>query len=148
MNEVINIVIPGIPIAKERARSGIIGYGARKGDKCFYTPPKTYNYENLIKILSFQEMKGRKPFDEAVYVEMKVYLPIPESWSAKIKKKALDGEMMPSKKPDLDNYIKSVLDGMNKVVFTDDSLIVKITAQKAYSNKPRVEIKVGIIQVE
>ena len=52
------------------------------------------------------------------------------------------GHLYPAKKPDIDNIQKAVLDGCNKVVWKDDALICKIEVEKAYSDKPRVEVHV------
>ena len=38
-------------------------------------------------------------------------------------------------KPDVDNAIKSILDGMNSCVYTDDKNVVKVTATKWYGEK-------------
>lgn len=52
---------------------------------------------------------------------------------------------MPIIKPDLDNYIKSVLDGLNGLAFEDDNQIIRIDAIKLYSDHPRTEILIGIM---
>ena len=41
-----------------------------------------------------------------------------------------------------DNLIKSILDGMNTVVFADDSLISEITASKMWAAAGRAEIEI------
>ena len=38
----------------------------------------------------------------------------PQSWSKKKQKMALSGEVKPTTSPDIDNYLKSVLDGMQR----------------------------------
>lgn len=45
-------------------------------------------------------------------------------------------------KPDTDNYIKSTLDGLNGLLWEDDAHIVKLVAEKYYSDYPRIEIEV------
>ncbi len=52
------------------------------------------------------------------------------------------GELRPSEKPDVDNYIKDIKDGLNKVLWQDDSQMVDLHVSKFYSEKPRIEIKV------
>ena len=52
------------------------------------------------------------------------------------------GYTKPTKKPDLDNVIKAVLDALNGVAYKDDSRIVRIEARKEYSDSPRLEIHI------
>ena len=42
------------------------------------------------------------------------------------------GEIKPTVKPDIDNIVKIVLDGLNGVAFTDDKQVIEIQAQKCY----------------
>ncbi|MEK4522390.1 RusA family crossover junction endodeoxyribonuclease [Psychrobacillus sp. FSL W7-1493] len=41
--------------------------------------------------------------------------------------------MKVTNKPDVDNYVKGVEDGLNKTIWQDDSQLVKLTVQKFYS---------------
>ena len=52
------------------------------------------------------------------------------------------GQIKATKKPDIDNVIKSVLDGLNGVAYEDDKQVVKLTANKYYGVQPRVEITI------
>lgn len=48
-------------------------------------------------------------------------------------------------RPDLDNIIKALLDGMNGIVYTDDSQVVAINASKRYASadeEPCVNVKI------
>lgn len=58
-------------------------------------------------------------------------------------KSAKKGDKYPSKRPDLDNFIKLVLDAMNSIVFVDDAQVVELHAEKQYDERPRVEIIVA-----
>ena len=40
----------------------------------------------------------------------------------------------PTKKPDIDNIVKVVLDAMNKFAFRDDTQIVKLEVEKLYTS--------------
>ncbi|WP_334299865.1 RusA family crossover junction endodeoxyribonuclease [Anaerobutyricum hallii] len=53
--------------------------------------------------------------------------------------------MRPTKKPDLDNVIKSILDALNKVAYHDDTQIVSLSMEKFYSDSPRVEVTINSI---
>ena len=49
--------------------------------------------------------------------------------------------MLPSRKPDIDNVMKIVLDALNGVAYKDDSRVVRVEAQKIYGDIPRLEIR-------
>ena len=53
------------------------------------------------------------------------------------------------KKPDLDKLVRSVKDGLSKVVWEDDSQVVMVVAGKCYAEEatsPRAEITVADVQ--
>lgn len=132
--------IPGDPVAKGRAKLSTVNGMARA-----YTPAKTRKYENLVCLAAEQAMAGRAPFDGPLSVQITVLLAVPESWSGKKKKAALAYEVLPTKRPDLDNFTKAVLDGMNAVAFTDDARIVDLIVKKRYSDAPRVVVEISKI---
>ena len=41
-------------------------------------------------------------------------------------------------RPDIDNYLKSAMDALNGIVVADDSLIVKVTAEKKFGVDPKL----------
>lgn len=121
----ISFSVPGKIQAKERPR--INRYGS------FYTPNKTHSSENTIRIYAKTAMHGQKPLDGYIKVTISIMEKPPESWSKKRKQDALAGEHFPTR-GDLDNKIKSCLDGCNGIVFTDDKNVVYITALKSYGS--------------
>lgn len=132
--------IPGEPKGKGRARSRI---AKGKGGAQFvahYTPKETVEYENLVRLAAHDAMRGTAPTSFPCRVKIIAYCSIPASWSKKKQAKALAGEVFPTGKPDLDNIEKSVLDGMNKIVFRDDSVVCDVSKAKRYSSIPRVEV--------
>lgn len=66
---------------------------------------------------------------------------IPLSASKAAREKVLAGER-PTKKPDLDNIVKIVMDGLNKTAYSDDKQVVILTAGKKYSDEPHVTVEV------
>ena len=54
----------------------------------------------------------------------------------------LSNNISPTKKPDIDNIVKIVLDGMNKFAFKDDTQVIKLEVEKKYTEKPRMYIKI------
>ena len=98
-----------------------------------FTDEKTRNYENLVKLLAMQAMEkaGATVTDKPVKVTINAYFEIPKSYSKKKVQAIINGEIKPGK-PDVDNIIKSLLDGCNKIIFKDDVQIYTLTATKSY----------------
>ena len=51
------------------------------------------------------------------------------------------GKLLPSRKPDIDNVLKIVLDALNGVAYKDDSRVVMVSAKKVYSYDPKLVIE-------
>lgn len=111
----------------------------------FPIPDGTVLYENLIKTCYYQT--GVNPFgaDEELRATIIAYYPIAKSTSKKKRQQMLAGLIRPTKKPDLDNVIKSILDALNKVAYHDDTQIVSLSMEKFYSDSPRVEVTINSI---
>ena len=134
----ISFTIPGEPVAKGRARSFI-----RAGHVAHYTPEKTARYENLVKLAAQQAMLKAPPIDGPVSLTVRAFMGIAPSWSQKKQRAAALGEVMPTKRPDLDNIVKAIKDGCNGVVWRDDSQVVDLTASKRYG-QPSIEIRIEV----
>jgi Holliday junction resolvase RusA-like endonuclease len=125
-------IVYGEPVAKGRPRF------TRNGRA--YTPQKTTSYENLVK-LSYQMSEDTKFIDGEVKANIKAFFSIPKSTSKKKEKLMLSREIRPTKKPDLDNIAKSILDSLNGIAYKDDSYVVSLNIEKYYSHNPRVEVE-------
>ena len=107
-----------------------------------YTPNKTKDYELFVqqsfkmKYPRFEQLQGR------ISIEIIAYLKIPKNTSKKNIELMIKNEISPTKKPDVDNIAKSILDAMNKFVFKDDNQVSKIMIEKRYAEEEKVHIKV------
>jgi Holliday junction resolvase RusA-like endonuclease len=138
---VVLIEVPGVPVAKGRPKFARIG----KGPGSFvttYSPSKTVHYEDLLRFAAKEAMNGAPLISGPVRMAVTVQVPVPASYSNKKRIAALSGELWPAKKPDIDNYIKIAMDGLNCVVFCDDNQVVSLQALKIYSETPSLIIKV------
>ena len=128
----IYLEIPGEPVAKGRPRvmrSGIT-----------FTPKKTMNYEVLIKELFI--ISKQKMLEGELQACINAYFQIPKS-ASKIKRAQMESALLrPTKRPDLDNIAKSILDALNGLAYQDDSQIVRLVVEKRYAEKPRVELTI------
>ena len=136
----VSFTIPGPAIGKGRPRVGKIGGHAR-----LFTPQKTVNYESLVAHSAMVAMDGRPMFDCAVMCTLMIECAIPASWSGKKQRQALAGELYPSTKPDIDNVVKAVFDGLNGVLWRDDVLVVECRVRKRYAATPCVRVEVWAI---
>lgn len=136
MEKKLTIVIDGVPVPKGRPRFTKAGVA--------YTPAKTRAYEKQAAIIADIGMRanGLKMFECPVTVMATAYMPIPKSLSKKDRASAVAGALLPAKKPDVDNIAKAALDGLNGIVWRDDSLIVGLSIKKRYSEQPRLEIDI------
>lgn len=136
-SESIVIEVDGKPVAKGRGRIGKVN-----GHPTIFTPAKTRQNENLIKMAAMKVMAGRDPIAGAVEVFVHAYLPYPKSMSKNKLTEAVMGRVRPVTKPDIDNYVKSALDGINTIVIVDDNQVVSLYAHKVYRSKPSLRIEV------
>ena len=118
----VKFIIPGPAQAKQRPR-------INRQTGRVYTPNATKKKKKLVK-----ECYGNRHFFDEQYISVKITFKftIPKSYSKAEYYEALIGEIRP-KKADIDNYIKSVLDGLNGVAFTDDRYICHLEAEKIYT---------------
>ena len=107
-----------------------------------YTPTKTKLYEYALRQWFLREYPNFKPIENRVKVTIIAYFEIPKSTSKKKEAEMLANNISPTKKPDADNIIKIVLDGMNKFAFKDDTQVTKLEIEKKYDDKPRVYVKI------
>lgn len=77
---------------------------------------------------------------QPLQIRLEFYLPIPKSYSKKQREAALAGVLLPTKKPDIDNLVKAVLDGLNGLAYQDDKQIVALEAAKGYGAAPLVQV--------
>jgi Holliday junction resolvase RusA-like endonuclease len=132
--------VPGIPQGKGRARVGKIGGQAR-----MFTPAKTVAYEGLVAHAATQAMAGHALLEGACMVEIDITCPVPASWSKRKQAAALAGTIYPTTKPDKDNVIKAIYDGMNGVVWRDDVQAVDGWQRKRYGAVPGVRVRVAVL---
>ena len=133
------LVVMGEPVAAGRPR-----FSRRGGFVKAYDPKKSRKYkEEIKKQASKQLSKDYQPFSGAIKVEICVYRKIQKSVSKKEYARRLSNEVRPTVKPDADNYIKIILDGLNGLVWLDDNQITDVSAHKYYSDKPRVEVEIN-----
>lgn len=133
----------------------ILGTPTGKGRPRFYrgravTPKKTRDYETLVRHeaqQALEHMVQLPNFEAPCEVTIDAYYSIPKSYTKKQRRQIAESGawVVRPGKPDLDNAIKEILDGMNGIVYRDDVQVVSLRAKKHWcegEELPRVDVKV------
>lgn len=100
------------------------------------------SYEGTVRLFAAQAMCGQPPLSCAVAVGLHIDVQVPASWSKVKQARALQGLVRPGTKPDIDNVAKAIFDAINGVVWIDDVQVVTLYAEKRYSDRPGVTVRV------
>lgn len=126
----------GAPVAKGRPR-----FSRQNGRPHVHTDAKTESYEGLVKFKARAAMRSAAPYAGPVRLVIYIGLPIPASWSQKRQSAAAAGLIGATKKPDADNVVKALKDGMNGVVYVDDGQVVDLIVSKRYTRTPCARVE-------
>lgn len=118
--------VPGEVVGKARPRMN-----TRTGRA--YTPGKTKNYEYWIRTFFIEKYPNFIPLENKVKVTIEAFFDIPKCTSKKNIGLMFKNEICPTKKPDIDNITKIVLDAMNKFAYKDDTQVTELSVIKQYS---------------
>lgn len=133
----ISFVISGEVKGKQRPRMTRGGH--------VYTPTQTREAEAMIAKLGREAMGARPLLTGPVTLGVIVHTAPPKSVSKAVRAAMLAGEMLPTKKPDLDNCAKLIQDALNGIVYVDDSQIVQLWILKEYAEEARTTVQIGTL---
>lgn len=145
----LTFVMSGEPRGKGRPRAT-----TRGGFASVYTDAKTRKYEASITAVAREKMAGRAPFEGPLSVSLRFRMPIPRSATKRARAGMAAGEIAHCGRPDIDNLAKAVLDAIGqdaaakkkgldaRIVFANDSQIVRLFATKVYAEVPGVDVRV------
>ena len=80
--------------------------------------------------------------ESRVEIEITAHFKIPKNTSKANAEKMLNGEISPTKKPDIDNIAKVVLDALNKFVIRDDNQVSKLIVTKKYDEEDKIFVEI------
>lgn len=127
--------VPGKVIGKGRPRlnsyTGVV-----------YTPTRTKDYESLVEQYFLLKYPRFKALEGRIKVSIIAYFSIPKTTKKADIKEMLENNISPTKKPDIDNIVKAILDSMNKFAFKDDNQITKLEVEKKYAIEDKVYVKI------
>ena len=96
-----------------------------------YQPKRNVEYRAKVQAAAREAMKGAKPLQGEVVANVRLYRrykPTARNYG------------------DVDNHLKALFDGMNQIVFGDDSQITRCLVEKFTDKEnPRAEIEVELV---
>ena len=102
-----------------------------------YNTKEYTSYKKAIAHIAKTKYK-LQPSDKAISLKIEFLYIKPKSWSKK-KKETTQYHIV---KPDVDNLVKAVKDALNGIAYKDDAQVVKIEAQKRYSDAEAVLVEI------
>ena len=115
---IITFTISGASIPKARPRATKIGNRA-----VMYTPTQTKQFENYVKLVAAQ-YAPEDLLTTALEVRLDFFFHRPKSLPKKIR--------YHTKKPDIDNLAKSVLDALEGIIYVNDAQVISLIVTKDY----------------
>jgi Holliday junction resolvase RusA-like endonuclease len=130
----ITCVIHGKPFGKQRPKF------SRKFGRA-YTPAETVRFETHVAQVAAENFPA--PLTGPVRITVSAEFEPSASWSKR--KKAEHMGRAHVQKPDLDNIVKAISDGLNRVAFADDSQIAEMVIQKRWGVEAKTIVMVEAI---
>ena len=124
--ETITFSVPGPPKGQGRPRFARIGAFVRTYDRAESRDWKS-------KVALFAKAAGVRLIGGPVAISAVAFLARPKRL---MRKRDEDGAITATSKPDVDNILKAVQDGLTGIAYADDAQIVEATILKMYHAKP------------
>lgn len=147
---ILSFRVDAVPVAQPRQRQRVAMVGGRTM-AMNYTPTKdkvnVYKAALQAAACGAMNASGRVlKIDQPLRVDLCFMLPRPK----KLLTAKLANKLIPyTRKPDIDNFIKSTLDALNGIVWVDDSQVIEISARKFYApQNVGVGVTIEIWEVE
>lgn len=131
---IVSFTIPGKPFSKQRPRF------SRKSGRAF-TPAETVSFERTVGQIATSHFP--QPFSGPVRLTVLATFVPAQSWSKKKVEAHLHRPHV--NKPDLDNIIKAVSDGLNRIAYADDGQIAEVISRKVWGVVEKTEVFVEAI---
>jgi len=151
--EVIRFTVPGDPVAKGRPRVVRVGAGVRG-----VTPAKTRRYEAIVAecaAMARSAAGGEWPLPASACLRVEVDAVFRRP-GGRFRRKDPGGRIPRGRRPDLDNVLKAVLDGIDRAgIWQDDAQVVEVAVRKwdgaivgerreRRSEPPCCEVRIGL----
>ena len=107
-----------------------------------YTPTNTKDYELLVKQYFKIKYPRFVPLENRLSVKIVATFKVPKTTTKKDREQIEKGLISPTKKPDIDNIVKIILDALNQMAFKDDTQITKLDVEKVYGEEEKVYVAI------
>ena len=107
-----------------------------------YTPTNTKDYELLVKQYFKIKYPRFVPLENRLAVKIVATFKVPKTTTKKDREQIEKGLISPTKKPDIDNIVKIILDALNQMAFKDDTQITKLEVEKVYGEEKKVYVAI------
>ena len=128
-----------VPTPKARPRFTRAGFA--------YTDKKTQEAEELVA-MNYMADNGKTLLEGPVGLWLTFEYKVPKSYSKKDKEAAKEGKLAKLTRPDIDNLIKLVLDGLNGIAYVDDNQVVELRSRKIYSKDGKDKVKIEVVEYD
>ena len=129
----VTFTIPGKPFAKQRPRATRMGR--------VYTPAETVSFERTVGMIANPHFP--QPIDGPVRLTVVATFAPPASWSKK--KTAAMLHRPHTQRPDIDNCVKAVADGLNRIAWADDGQVAEIVAKKVWGSVEQTVVHIDAL---
>lgn len=140
VSDEIRFFVPLVPVGQMRMKATVRGRHATA-----YKDPKQRGREDELRFYLMQN-RPPEPWTGPILLGLKMFFPIPASWSKRRKEQARMGLIAHTTKPDYSNCEKHLEDVGNGILWVDDSQIrgpiPDYEAGKFYSDRPGWEVVV------
>lgn len=106
-----------------------------------YTPPATQKFEQKVKNAFLEKYTLKELSDKPIKAVIIAEFEPPKSISKKKRLELIEEVIDYTKKPDIDNISKIILDALNGIAYKDDNQISKLEVIKRYSYENKIIVK-------
>lgn len=136
----IEFKVEGKPVPQPRPRV----VRMKNGQTRAYNSEKSVVYKRIIKAAALSEMNRQQltMTERPLAMRLTFVFTPPKSYTKKKLEAVESGELRYTKKPDLDNLAKAILDACNNTVYKDDSQIITLSINKEYGHTDHVAVEI------
>lgn len=141
----LNFTVRGKPIPQKRHRhlinARVRTYDPSKKDKKDFLSECVKQLNDKLNRSNYTLINPLK-HDGYIEVHIDFCMPIPKSTSKKQRNEMMDFVTYHTKRPDIDNLAKFVLDALGGFFWKDDSMVSRLSLHKVYDLDPKTELTI------